>query len=280
MKEQTVGWALHSLEPDEELVAVEHLEACAECSSLAADVAEVTSGLAEAVEQHEPPARLRASIVEQAQRTPQAPSAPQPAEDDERGAPVRTGPPSGPRHRSARTSGPATGHPAGRSTSRFGRWRPVLAVAAAVAILAGGGGLVAYAQQMRAERDASIAQNRDMIQMIAELDKPGMRHAFLAPSPGTQPVAAVMVEGDQRSVMAVGLSPNSIDDQTYVLWGLNGGGQPKAVGTFDVRPAPERPVSVGSETGGSFTQYAISLERGRVAPASPSSVIASGQVET
>ena len=73
MNEQTVGWALHALEPDEELAAVEHLDTCAECQSLAADVAEVTSGLAEAVEQHEPPARLRASIVEQAEQTPQVP---------------------------------------------------------------------------------------------------------------------------------------------------------------------------------------------------------------
>ena len=277
MTEQTVGWALHSLEPDEELAAVEHLDSCADCRRLAAEVAEVTTGLAEAVEQHEPPARLRASILEQAQLTPQVPQTP-PAE--ERSTPTRTGTPASPRHRSPRSTGPDTGRPSGRSAPRFGHRQRLLAAVAAVVVLAAGGGLVAYAQQMRTERDASIAQSRDIFQMVAQFDKPGAQHAFLASQPGTQPIAAVMVDGDQRAVMPVGLTPNAVDDQTYVLWGLNAGAQPKPVGTFDVRPAPDRPISVGSPTGGSFSQYAISLERGRVAPVSPSSVIASGQVET
>lgn len=280
MTEHIVGWALHSLEPDEEIAAVEHLDTCAACRRLAAEVGEVTVGLAEAVEQREPPARLRASIVEQAQRTAQVPQPPSAAErpaGDDRTAPERTGS----RTRAPRATGPDTGRPSGRSTSRFrsGRLR-LLAAVAVVAVLAGGGGLVAYAQQMRSERDASIAQSRDIFQLVAQFDKPGAQHAFLATAAGAQPVAAVVVDGEQRSVMTVGLSPNSVDDQTYVLWGLNGGAQPKPVGTFDVRPTPDRPISVGSTTGGSFRQYAISLERGRVAPVAPSSVIASGQVET
>ena len=92
---------------------------------------------------------------------------------------------------------------------------------------------------MRVERDASIAQSRDLFELVAQMDKPGAQHAFLAPSQGAQPVAAVMVDGDQRAVMSVGLTPNSIDDQTYVLWGLNAGAQPQPIGTFDVRPAPD-----------------------------------------
>lgn len=280
MSERTVGWVLHSLEPDEEIAALEHLDTCAECRSLAADVAAVTSGLAESVEQYEPPARLRASIVEAAQQTPQVPQTPAPVrEDDDRGVPVRTTAPSGPRHRLTRATGPDTGRPGGPSTSRRGRYRRLLAVAAAVAVLAGGGGLVAYAQQMRAERDASIAQSRDIFEMVAQFDQPGAQHAFLAAAPGTQPMAAVMVHNDQRAVMPVGLTPNP-GDHTYVLWGLNPGAEPKPVGTFDVRPTPDQPVSVGSAAGGTYSQYAVSLERGRVAPASPSSVIASGQVET
>lgn len=282
MSEQTVGWALHSLEPDEEIAALEHLDTCAECRTLAADVAAVTSGLAESVEQREPPARLRASIVEQAQQTTQAPQPPSSTapvqQDDDRGTPVRTAAPSGPRHRLTRTTGPDTGRPGGRR-SRFGGSRRLLAVAAAVAVLAGGGGLVAYAQQMRAERDASIAQSRDIFEMVAQFDQPGAQHAFLASAPGTQPMAAVMVHNDQRSVMPVGLTPNP-GDHTYVLWGLNNGSQPQPVGTFDVRPTPDQPVSVESPAGGTYSQYAVSLERGRVAPASPSSVIASGRVET
>lgn len=267
MTEQTIGWALHSLEPDEELAAVEHLDTCAACRRLAAEVGEVTTGLAESVEQREPPARLRASIVETAERTPQtAPTSSQPrhAAEEDRSEPVRV------------VAEPSPTPPVARPRPRRG----VLALVAAVAVLIGGGGLAAYAQQMRSERDASIAQSRDIFQMVAQFDKPGAQHAFLAAGQGAQPIAAVMVDGDQRAVMSVGLAPNSPDDQTYVLWGLNDGAEPTPVGTFDVLPTPESPVSVGSTTGGSFTQYAVSLERGRVAPVAPSSVIASGQVET
>ena len=279
MTEQTVGWALHALEPDEEIAAIEHMASCAECRRAAEDVAEVTTGLATAVEQRDPPPRLRASIMEIAEQTPQVPVS--------RAEPSRVEPESGrepaPSRRARGGNGPvrpgADRPPATARPRRRGR--TLVAAAAMLAVLAGGGVIVGYAQQMRSERDASVAQAQSIFDTVARFDRPGTTHAFLAPTtPNAQPVAAVMVNGAQRTVISVDLKPNSVDHQTYVLWGLNDPTRPKAVGTFDVHSAAGSPISVGSATGGSFGTYAISLENGREAPASPSAVLAMGRVET
>ena len=281
MTEQTVGWALHALEPEEEMASIAHLETCAECRQTAAQVADVTTGLGSAVEQREPPAGLRASILDEAARTPQIRPEPR-----HRAEPARVDAEeseSGPRHRADRSD---TSRPSGtrRPGGRPGRGR----VAAACwsrrpprSRSCGGGGLVIYAQQMRSERDASMAQAQNIFDAVARFDRPGTTHAFLAPpTPNAQPVAAVMVDGDQRMVISMGLPENSVEDQTYVLWGMHDTGAPQPVGTFDVNPTPGSPISVASSPGGTFAKYAISLERGRQAPASPSSVMAMGPVET
>ena len=157
----------------------------------------------------------------------------------------------------------------------------LVAAVAVVAVLAGGGAVIGYAQQMRSERDASLAQAQNIFETVAQMDRPGTTHAFLTPAatPNAEPVAAVMVDGGRPTVVSVGLSPNSVDDQTYVLWGRNDAG-PQPIGTFDVAPSPGSPISVRSAAGGSFGTYAISLEPGRQAPTSPTDIRAKGQVET
>ncbi|MDN5914207.1 MAG: anti-sigma factor [Pseudonocardia sp.] len=282
MTEQIVGWALHSLEPEEEMAAVEHLGSCADCRQTAADVAEVATDLGASVEQCDPPKRLRASIVELAEQTPQehpatAGAEPARAQADDGDAEAR--PRRAPQHRRSARDDPS-GRTARPGSSRR-RGRMLVAAVAVVAVLAGGGAVIGYAQQMRSERDASLAQAQTMFDMMAQMDRPGATHAFLSPdTPNAEPVAAVMNSGGQRSVISVGLTPNSVEDQTYVLWGLNGNDAPQPIGTFDVQPTRESPISVRSAAGGSFGTYAISLEPGRQAPTTPTDIRAKGQVET
>ena len=69
--EQAVGWALHALEPDEEIAVERHVPTCADCSAAVRDTQAVMTQLATAVEQVDPPARLRASILDAAAATPQ-----------------------------------------------------------------------------------------------------------------------------------------------------------------------------------------------------------------
>jgi hypothetical protein len=86
-----------------------------------------------------------------------------------------------------------------------------------------------------------------------------------------------MIDGADREVMTVGLPDNGAD-RVYVLWRIDGA-VPRAVGTFDVAADRTGPQTVGAVPDGTFAQYAISLERGRAAPAAPSAVVAVGTVE-
>ncbi|MEU9819255.1 anti-sigma factor [Pseudonocardia alni] len=293
MNEQTVGWALHALEPDEEIEVLQHLESCDECRRLAADVAGTTTALGRSVPQVEPPPSLRESILEQARQTPQVgrPSGraiPRHALRDETsstgaapGGGARTRP-----SRSERSTGPATrpSGGAGRGPARNG-WlrrpgRVLVAAAVALAVIVGGGAAFGQLRSLQAERDASLAQAQELRDVLSAIAQPGTPHAFLSAEPGAPMVAAVVVKDGQRQVMPMGLDPNETADQTYVLWGLNGDGTPRAVGTFDVRAGQSGPVSVESPDSGSYGTYAVSLERGREAPPAPTKVVAAGQVET
>jgi hypothetical protein len=277
MAEQSVGWVLHALEPDEEIEVLGHLPTCPICRAVVRKTEESLFGLGAAVEQVDPPAGLRDRILDAAAQTPQVtptPAAAEPprdtAEDRMPIAPPRRIPSSGPgRDRGGRGGG-------WLRTPR----RKVAAAAVALALVVGIGGLGTYAAQLRSERDQTSVQAQSIVDMVSQFDRPGTRHAFLTPQGQTQPVAAVMVNGAERQVMTVGLAANA-SDRTYVLWGLaDANTPPKAVGTFDVTADVEGPQSVGSGTDGGFALYAISLEPGRTAPASPSAVVASGQVET
>src|SRR4051794_25015576 len=131
--EQAVGWALHALEPDEEIVVQRHVPTCADCSAAVRDTQAVMTQLASAVEQVDPPARLRASILDAAAATPQvrpqvanqpppmlasrSPRAPRPAGPAGRA-------PSGPR---------PTSPPSGGRSRRLSPGRLVMAAVAAVA---------------------------------------------------------------------------------------------------------------------------------------------------
>ncbi|WP_214370605.1 anti-sigma factor domain-containing protein [Pseudonocardia sp. H11422] len=279
MSEQAVGWALQALEPDEELEVVRHLPACPQCQEAVRETEELLSELGAAVEQVEPPARLRDDLLAAAAATRQEPR-PSAAKDTTVPSPAARTP--GPaRHRSGAARPPAASTPPGDRRWLSTRGRKVAAASLALVAVVGIGGLAVRSAQLQAERDAQIAQAQSIFDMVAQFDQPGTRHAWLHTDPAEPPIAAVMVNGDDQKLMTVGLPVNSADRETYVLWGMPAAGPPQVIGTFDVAPASAGPHDVGSapEVGG-FSGYAISIEPGRTAPASPSTVVASGQVET
>ncbi|GAY11994.1 hypothetical protein TOK_0381 [Pseudonocardia sp. N23] len=298
-----MGLVLRTLEPVEELEVVAHLPGCADCQAAVRDTEGVLAALGTSVEQVEPPARLRDSILDAAARTPQIGPAPADGRDVGPGSVGPSGagpggavprealrdavPVGGPGARAGSPAGPAPSRPGGPSrppasgSHRAPRRRARTLVAAALALIvaAGIGGLVARTVQLQNQRDAQIAQTQTIVDMVAQFDRPGVSHAWLAAAPGEAPVAAVMVDGDARVVASVGLAANSTADDTYVLWGM-GDGAPVPLGTFDVGSAQTGPHTIGSgPEAPSYGAYAISLERGRVAPASPTKVVATGQVE-
>nr|WP_239029186.1 anti-sigma factor [Pseudonocardia acidicola] len=269
---------MHALEPGEELEVLRHLPTCPTCQAAVREAEELLSGLGASVEQVDPPAGLRDSLLSAAEETPQERPAPLPqvTPEDE---------PAGGAGARVPQGGEPTRFPAAAARPAGGGWlssRSRKLVAASIALVAALsiGGLAVRTAQLQAERDAQTAQAQSIFDMVAQFDKPGTKHAWLTTRPGASPVAAVMVNGIEQQVVTVGLPPNATDRDVYVLWGMHDG-TPQAIGTFDVTPTQSGPHNVGSapEVGG-FSGYAISIEPGRTAPASPSTVVASGQVET
>ena len=142
------------------------------------------------------------------------------------------------------------------------------------------GGLGVRTIYLEQERVTQTAQAQAITELLRQLDRPGSEYAVMAAEDGSTAAAVLVTEGERR-VFTVGLPANEAERETYVLWGLRAGSDPQPLGTFDVAPADRgvRTVGSGDEASG-FGQYAISREPGRVAPASPSSVVASGQVGT
>lgn len=287
---EAVGWALHALEPEEEMAVLVHLPQCAVCRSAVRDVEQVLGGLGSAVEQVDPPPSLRSNILTAAAGTPQHPSVLRPRVSPEStprhvppAPPVPPSPvaqPPAPRHRRD-GEGAGTGPP-GRA--RRARWlstrgRRMLAASLALVGVIAVGGLAARTLQLEQQRDAAVTQAQSVAELMSQLDEPGTTHAVLANSEGVA-VGAVLVSDDQRRLVTVGLPANATDRETYVLWGLRGQ-TPVAIGTFDVgTPEPGSGTLQSPAEASGFSAYAISLEPGRTAPASPTQPVASGQVES
>lgn len=292
--EQTVGWALHALEPAEEAEAAAHLPTCEECRALVDETEELLAMLGSSEQTFEPPAELRAGLLARVAATPQQPTLPLPSL---RPAPSQAPPrlrlrdllcrrnrvprwnrsahlslPSRPRtslpSRRPRRPGPRSYGPDAGSS----RWSPRLSRSRWAS--------VDWPSAPR--RWSSSATPRPLrpssSRASSQLQRPGAKTAMLTP-PNGAPVAAVVVADGERKLITVGMMPNPTSTHTYVLWGISTA-PPQALDAFDVTQGTTGPRRVGSaDEADSFTGYAISLEPGRSAPASPSQVVASGQVQ-
>ncbi len=272
--EEAVAWALHALEPDEEMRFLQHLPECGSCRAAVRDAEEVLAGLGTSVEQVEPPPALRGALLARAAETPQDRAAAEPtrrAADADADVDVPAPPAAATPHRS-------DPEPRRASTWFSRRGRRMAAAALALVAVVAVGGLAIRNAQLQQQRDAETAQAQSVTELLEEIARPGTRHALLNTDDGTT-VAAVLVADGQRQLFTVGMPPNPADRSTYVLWGVLEGESPQPLGTFDVTENGTGPVTVGS--GGEadrYASYAISLEPGRAAPASPSGVMAQGQV--
>ncbi|GAA1880497.1 hypothetical protein GCM10009836_72240 [Pseudonocardia ailaonensis] len=261
MAEQSVGWVLHALEPEEEFEVEGHLVGCPVCRTIVRETEETLGLLGSSAEQAEPPPGLRARILGAAATTPQV----QPPVPPAPPVPVVVEPP-------RRPAAPSAG-------SRRSPWTRVGVLVAAAVAVAAIAGLGVVNAQLRTQRDAEAARAQSVVAMVQQMSRPGAQHAFLASAASGQTIAAVVSDGGVRTVLPVDLPANG-EDRVYVLWGLPGTGSPAPLGTFDVAGGAASAVSVGSTSGGAgFAQYAISIEPGRVAPATPTDVVASGRAE-
>jgi hypothetical protein len=243
LNEQAAALVLYALEPDQEIAVRAHLPGCRSCREAAWSTELVARELAGSVQQVEPPARLRAGILARADGRPTEAHRPPPT----------AGAPRAPRRRR----------------------RGLVAVAAAAVLAVGG--LAGYTASLQQQRDAEAVQSQSLASLVTQLDGSATTHATLRTG-GGEPVAAVLATADAQTVVVSGLSPNDPTGSVYVVWGISAA-VPVPIGTLDVT-GTDPSVHPLPPTGGGrpFLGYAVSLEPGRAVPATPSVVVASGQV--
>lgn len=154
----------------------------------------------------------------------------------------------------------------------------VLAVAAVVALVAVAGVLGVRVAQLDAERDRVAQQMTGMSQLVERMAGPDARPVTLA-DPAGRPKAMLVAEPDRVTLLPMGL-PSNAPSETYVLWGL-GTGAPVALDAFDVATDSTVAHTTDPPTrAAAFSEFAVSIEPGRTPPATPSDVLATGEVDS
>jgi hypothetical protein len=247
---------MHALEPDEEALLRDHLADCERCGLVVRSTEQVTAALGGAVRQEDPPPRLRERLMAAIEDTPQEETAPGPRLV--RSAPAR----------------PETTRAGGRR-----RRTEVLLAAAVVVVVAAVGGVVGVQIDRLNQRvQAQTSRTDQLEQALRVAADPATARAVLR-TPGGEATAVLLSGTDEAAVMPMDLNANDAQDQIYVVWGTSTT-DPVPLATFDVRPGSnDATLLTWSPDAHAHSGFAISLEPGRSAPAAPSSVVASGQVQ-
>jgi hypothetical protein len=281
--ELAVGWALHSLEPEDEALFVRHLPDCARCARTASETSEVMAALAADLPAAEPSAqlqdRLRAAVEATEQARLPIPDDPPDLDDfDDFDEPAAE--PAPPKRA---TGFPHYEHPVSTGPGSLPAqppWRRVLPsvlVAAAVVVILGLGTWIVMLSEARTAAETAAEQQSEVVDKLLQ---PGEATIARLSDDGGHQVATVVARPGSVQVVTDGLAVNDRARSVYVVWGMRDS-TPVALGTFDVmRPQTDlRTVGSADETGlDGFSAYAVSLERGREAPETPSEVVAKGQV--
>ncbi|NKE62955.1 hypothetical protein FXN61_42040, partial [Lentzea sp. PSKA42] len=154
--------------------------------------------------------------------------------------------------------------------------RVLLAAAAALAVLAGGGYLGVRVNQLSGEIAASQARTNELNKALSLAADPATNRAVLRTGSGDE-VAIVLSNPTSGAVMPLNLKPND-SGHVYVVWGASTKA-PVPLAVFDVRAGSTDPQLLSwSADAHKHTTFAVSLEPGRQAPPKPSEVLAGGQV--
>lgn len=261
--ELAAGYAVHSLEPAEELRFLRHAGQCDRCQRALADYAGVTAAMADLAPGAEPGPRLAERIM--------AAALSDVAGGDRQ--PITALPGDG-----ASSDGvPSDGTPGDRRAERaparglpFRRRSRLTLAAAAAVVIAGGvwGGLAATSGPGQVPV-ADCVQAHQCSEVV------------LTASATHQTAAKVIVRNGEVWMEPAAMTANP-GDEIYVLWQITGAHTPLAVGSFDVRAGAHGPVRIGALAAPyrNTWAFAVSLEHGRTIPAKPSHPVALGQVST
>jgi anti-sigma-K factor RskA len=257
--ELAAGYAVHALDPSEELIFLGHVEQCGRCQRALADYGDLTAAMADLAPDAEPSPQLAARIM--------AAAASDLASDDQRaGSPsAAPAPPDEPQGQPGERP-PARVRP--RRSHRGRLARMAVAAAAAVVIAAGGiwGGLAVTGGHARPPLAACARAHECSV-------------VVLTASASHRTAAKVIVRDGVVWMEPAAMAANPAG-KIYVLWQITGAHVPLAVGSFDIRPGAHAPVRIGILAvpyRGTWA-FAVSLEQGRTIPPRPSRPVALGQV--
>ncbi len=229
------GWALSALEPDDELLFLDHLSTCPVCERAVAGHRDTLAHLAWAVTTEAPPASLLHGIRSGAVSSRRQLEPP---------APLRPG---------LRATRPQ------RRSVRL--MTSLVSAAAAVVVLA----LVLSVGRGPSPREqqAQLAADR-LGSTVASLLVPGTRKIDLQGDGGR---GAVIVNGRTLSLVMSGVTPNDARTSVYVLWVKTTFGDVHAVGAFDVTSARVSVINdlelASADTAKAFM---VTREKGRAVP--------------
>jgi anti-sigma-K factor RskA len=259
--ELAAGYALDALDPADEDEFLRHLPGCDDCQQAVAEFTEVAAELAGSYSDSAPPGpdpqlgqRIMAAVARE--------SAPEPGWDREAAS------------RQHRPAGDQSTSVGDLDRQRRKRRAVLVALASAAAAVLVAVGVTWGTRPGSGERLAPPT---------AGCVSAGSCHqVVLASAAAPAGVARVIVAGRTVWLVPGRLRPDDTARQIYVLWQLSAGKAPRAVGTFDVRGDRRRPLLVGSLTTayGATKAFAVTLERGRTAPAVPSHPVATGLVSS
>jgi anti-sigma-K factor RskA len=227
-------YAVGALSDEENRQFEAHLETCPDCREEVAEMREIAVQLSEGVAT-DPPATLRASVLQQIAQTPQDSPAPRPAvaaapDDQERG-----------RHRDEGASSAAGADtnviPLQRGVQRRNRLIGLLAAAAVVVAVAMGGWAVqsrndANQATARAQQAAQAAQA--LTQVLTAKDAKTASGSFIAGGNGT----VVVSRSQGRALLVAADLPVLPSGKVYEAWTFSSSPTPKPAGTFTAGAAP------------------------------------------
>lgn len=238
--ELAVGYALHALEPEDDLRFTTHLEECDLCRRSVAEHEQTLAQLARMAPDTEPPPAVLEGILAAVSGPPSsaAPSPPPVADE-------------------------LAGRRARRDAVSVQRGWLLGAAAGVTALVIGLGG---WAALMQDQRDAEADRGDRLAQAVAELERPATRTVSLQTDSG-EVQAVVLADGSAASLVVDGLDPTGTDS-VYVLWGQQSDGSVQALTAFDV---PQSGLSVLAEHRlavpvSQLTTLMVTRERGKAMP--------------
>ena len=246
------GYALSALEPDEAQLFELHLAGCTRCELELADHTALADQLAHAVPDLAPPASILAGIragIAASDRvvTPASTAAAEPLTPGNV-VPLRR-----------------------RRPAHLGAW--LSAAAALVVVVSLGVSNVALRSDRNSAQDASVRLGSAVTQVV------NSRTVQLRAADG-KVMAVALVSNERVSLVLDGMARNDDKSSIYVLWRKPVYGSAVAVGVFDVHDSKVDVVhNLPLKGVDGVTTLAITLEPGRVAPASAGSpLVAVGQL--